>query len=126
MLASELADEGGRTDIGIFFVLGSAGARRGRSRRFFLCRCWCGSRRSRSSDLGGSGSGSAIAVTYHADDGIDLNGVAFGNLDFLKDSAGGRGDFGVDLVGGNLEQRFIALDLVTGLFQPLSDSSFEN
>src|ERR1019366_2711805 len=75
---------------------------------------------------GGGGSGSATAVANHTHDGVDLNGVAFGNLDFLKDSAGGRGDFGVDLVGGNLEQRFVALDLVTGLFQPLGDGPFEN
>src|SRR5207302_10503274 len=127
VLAGELATERGRADNGIFFVLGSAGGGSWRrSRSFFLCRYRSGRRRSRSSDLGWGRSGSATTVPNHTDDGIDLNGISFGNLDFLKHAAGGRGDFGVDFVGGNLEQRFIALDLVTGLFQPLGDGSLEN
>ena len=76
--------------------------------------------------LGGRGCRSGSAVANYADHSVDLNGVTFGNLDFLKDSAGGRGDFGVDLVGGNLEQGLVALDLFTGFFQPLGDGSFEN
>src|ERR1019366_2557147 len=91
VLAGELADKRGRANVGIFFVLRSAGGGRGRR-----------SGRSRSNGLGRGGGGSATAVANHTDDGVDLNGVAFGNLDFLKDSAGWGGDFGVDLVGGNL------------------------
>ena len=126
VLAGEFADERGRADVGIFFVLGSTGGRHGRSLGFCLYRCRSGRSRSGRSGLGESGSGSATAVANHTDDGVDLNGVAFGNLDFLKNSAGGRGDFGVDLVGGNLEQGLVTLDLVAGLFQPLGDGSFEN
>ena len=110
VLAGELADQRGRTNVGIFLVLGSAGGGRGRrSRGFFLYGCRSG-RRGRS-DLGGRGCGIATAVANHADDGVDLNGVAFGNLDLLKDAAGGRGDFSVDLVGRNLEQGFVALKI---------------
>ena len=120
VLAGEFADERGRADVGIFFLVFTAGSAGGgcgrRSRSFLFCGCGSGGSRSRNSGFGGIRSGSATAVADHPDNRVDLNGVAFGNLDFLKDSTGGRGDFGVDLVGGNLEQRFIALDLVTGLF----------
>jgi hypothetical protein len=116
VLAGELADERGRADAGIFFVCGTAGGGCGRRRseRFFSCRWRSG--RSGRSGLGGRGNGRATSFANHSNDGVDLNRVTFGNLDFLEDPAGGRGDFGVDLVGGNLEQRHVALDLVTGFF----------
>ena len=128
VLAGKLADERGRADVGgfflvfVFFFLRSdgGGLKSGSFLSFFFGRR--GSGGSRSGGLGGS----AIAVANDADDGVDLNGIAFGNLDLLKNSAGGRGDFSVDLIGGNLEQGFVALDLFAGFFQPLGDGSFED
>src|SRR5208282_3795247 len=94
VLAGELADERGRADVGLLFIAfiaGSAGGGCGRrSRCFFFC--GCGSGRNRGSDFGReSGSGGPTAVTDHANNGVDLNGVAFGDFDFLKDSAAGAG-----------------------------------
>ncbi len=127
VLAGELAHEWGGADAGIFFVLGSAGGGCGRRSRSFLL-CGCRNGWSRNSGFGGGGgrSGSSTAVANYTDDGVDLNSVAFGNLDFPKDAAGGRGDFGIDFVGRNLEQGFVALDLFTGFLQPLGDGSFED
>ncbi len=41
-------------------------------------------------------------------------------------AGGGRGDFGVNFVGGDFEQRLVALDFVAGLLEPLGDGSFED
>ena len=70
-------------------------------------------------------SGSAGAIDDR-DNGLDWNGLAFGNLDFFQHAGGGRRNFGVDLVGGNFKERLVALHLVTGLFQPLGDGAFED
>ena len=127
VLASELAYQRGRADVGIIFGFEGAGGLRGRGSfpRLPLCGCGSSGYRRRYSGLGWRGSGSSIAVANDTDDGIDLNGISFGDLNLLEDPAGGSWDFGVDLVGGNLEQRFVALDFLASLFQPLGDSSFE-
>ncbi len=44
-----------------------------------------------------------------ADDGVDLDGRAFADLDLFQRTGGGRWNFGVDLVGRDLEQRLVAL-----------------
>ncbi len=52
--------------------------------------------------------------------------LPFGNLDFLEHATGGGGNFGVHLVGGDLEERLVALNFVAGLFQPLGNRSLED
>ena len=108
VLAGEFADQRGGADVGILFVVicgrarGCCGRRSGSSLVLPFLRV-LEPRASTEQRPWRSGGRSAAAVANHADHSVDLNRVAFGNLDFLKDSAGGRGDFGVDLVGGNLE-----------------------
>ena len=58
------------------------------------------------------------------DDCVDADGGAFLHLDLAKRAGDGRGDLGVDLVGGDLEQRFVALDGVARLLQPLGEGAF--
>ena len=55
-----------------------------------------------------------------------LHRRAFGDFDVLQDAGGGRGNLGVDLVGGDFEQRFVALNFVAGLLQPLGNSAFDD
>src|SRR6267142_1856892 len=55
---------------------------------------------------------------YH---GIYADSRSLGDFNFLENSGGGRGNFCVNLVGGDLEQRFAALDLIARLFQPLGN-----
>ena len=74
---------------------------------------------------GRSGNGGAGFVD-DADNGVDLDGLALLVADLLEDSSGGGGDFGVDLVGGDLEERLVALDSVAGLLEPLGDGAFED
>jgi hypothetical protein len=129
VFAGELADERRGANVGTLFVITLRSADGGCGRRSFFSSflfCGCGSSGSGSRGLGGCRGGSAVAVADHSDHCVDLNRAAFGNLDFLKDSTGGRGDFSVNLVGGNLKQGFVALDLFTSLFQPLGDGPFEN
>ena len=57
---------------------------------------------------------------------VYADGCALGDFDFLQNSGGGRGNFGVDLVGGDFKERLIALDFVARLLQPFSDSAFDN
>ena len=59
-----------------------------------------------------------------ADDGVDLHGRAFSNLDLLQRAGGGRRNLGVDLVGRDLEERLVALDGVARLLEPLGDGAF--
>jgi hypothetical protein len=60
---------------------------------------------------------------YHR---VHLHGGAFLHLDFLEHARRRRGNLGVDLVGGDLEERLVALDLVARLLQPLGDSAFKD
>ena len=71
-----------------------------------------------------SGAG-AIGIDY-ANDGIDLDGGAFLHFHFFEHTTGGRRDFGVHFVGGDFEERLVALDTVAGLLQPLGDGAFNN
>ena len=72
------------------------------------------------------GSGGFAIDGDGSDDGVHADRGAFGDFDFLQNSGGGGGNFGVDLVGGDLEQRFVALDFVAGLLQPLGDSALND
>jgi hypothetical protein len=73
--------------------------------------------------------GCARAVTRgvnHADNGLNGHGFAFADLDFFEHAGGRRGNFGVDLVRRDLEQRFVALDFVAGFLEPLGDGTFKD
>ena len=73
-----------------------------------------------------SGLGGGFAIDGDGADTVFTHGGAFGDFDFLQDAGGGRGDFGVDFVGGDFEQRFVALDFVAGLLQPLGDGALDD
>ena len=66
------------------------------------------------------------AAADDGDDGVDRDGLAFGDLDLGEGAGGGRGDLGVDLVGGDLEERLVALDRVADLLEPLGDGALED
>src|SRR5699024_987670 len=54
----------------------------------------------------------------------DLDGlVLFGQVS-LDGSGDGRGHFGVDLVGGDLEKRFVDLDLFADVLEPAGHGAF--
>jgi hypothetical protein len=53
------------------------------------------------------------------DDGVHRHGVAFLGEDLGEHARGRRGDLGVDFVGGDLEERLVAIDLVANLLEPL-------
>ena len=76
--------------------------------------------------LGGRGSSGCVAISDDTDYGVDLHGVAGFDLDLLQGAGRGRGDFGVNLVGGDFKQRLVALNFVAGLLEPLGDGSFED
>ena len=67
-----------------------------------------------------------MTVSDNADDGVDLYGIAGFDLDLLEGAGRGRGDLGVNLVGGDFEQGLVALDFVAWLLEPLGDGSFED
>ena len=124
VLAGELADERGGADV--FFFCGERGGLprlygSGGGGNSWSLRDGSGRR-----GFGGSGGCGSGAIADDTDYGVDLDGVALGDFDFLEDAAGGGGDFGVDLVGGDFEQRLVALDFVAGLFEPLGDGAFED
>ncbi len=93
------------------------------------CRCRSRSRRSRrrrgrsSSRFRGSRSGGRLASSAadHRNDGVDADGRAFRNLDLGEDAGDWRRNLRVDLVGGDLKERLVALDRVADLLQPLGD-----
>ena len=80
-----------------------------------------GLRRGRSGRLGRRGA-AALFDTRH--DGVDADGLAFLDHDFGQRPGGGRRNFGVDLVGGDLEERLVAFDALAGLFQPFGQGAF--
>ena len=57
-------------------------------------------------------------------DGVDRNGLPLLDEHLGQSSSGRRGDLGVDLVGRDLEQRFVPLDGVSDLLHPADDRSF--
>ena len=61
-----------------------------------------------------------------ADYCIHADRSSFGDFNFLKNTGGGRGNFGVDFVSGDFEKRFVALDFVAGLLQPLGDCALDD
>ena len=128
VLAGDLAHE--RRGAGFFVFLsctavcGSGAARDARLLRFFLFFA-AGWRRSCRRGIGGGGSGFAIDGDG-ADYRVHSDGRAFGDFDFLQNSRGGSGNFGVDFVGGDFKQRFVALNLVARLFQPLGNSALDD
>src|SRR6267142_1877348 len=62
----------------------------------------------------------------HGDHGLDRHGLPFRDLDFLQ-HAGRRGrDLRVHFVGGDFEQRLIALDAVARFLEPLGNRAFKN
>ena len=75
---------------------------------------------------GGGRSGGGASGVNHADDGLNGHGLAFADFDLFQHAGGGRRNFRVHLVGGDFKERLVALDLVTGLLEPLGDGAFEN
>ena len=95
-------------------VFGVGGGRRGwRFRGRFRRRLRLGWR-----DRHGRGPARPVRVDVR-NDRADLDGLAFGHEDLGQSPRRRGGDFGVHLVGGDLEDRFVALDGVADLLQPL-------
>ena len=59
-------------------------------------------------------------VADHREVGADRDGVVLLDKHLLKGAGDRRGDLGVDLVGGDFEQRLVDRDLVTDLLEPSS------
>jgi hypothetical protein len=62
----------------------------------------------------------------HRDHAVDGDGLAFLDADLGHHAGGRRRDLRVDLVGGDLEQRLVAIDLVADLLDPADDRAFGN
>ena len=58
------------------------------------------------------------------DDAVHRNGLAFLDLDLGQHAGGRRRNLRVDLVGGDLEQRLVAIDRVADLLDPADDRAF--
>ena len=58
--------------------------------------------------------------------GADVHGVALGGVELHHGARHGRRDFGVDLVGRDLNQRLVFRDLVTLLLAPFQDGALGN
>ena len=74
-----------------------------------------------------SRSGSCANVRGRANrrhDAVDGDGLPFLHLDLGQDARRGSRYFGVNLVSGDLEQRFIPVDRVTHLLDPSDDGAF--
>ena len=65
-----------------------------------------------------------ILVTDDGDDLANLDGVILVSLNFNNGAGYGGGDFGIDLVGGDLEQWFVYLDGIADGLEPLRDGAF--
>ena len=84
------------------------------------CRGGSGSSRSLNRGGGGrSGGGRSLGRVADARDlGADLDCLILGNQDLEKDAGDGGGDFGVDLVGGHLNDGLVELDGIADLLEP--------
>ena len=79
-----------------------------------------GAARGRPGAAGGGGGG----VAEHREARADLDRLALGHQD-LRDHAGDRrGHLGVDLVGGDLEQGLVGVDVLADVLQPAGDRAF--
>src|SRR5690606_32427753 len=70
------------------------------------------------------GRGGTGAVADHGQVSADLDRLVLLDEDLLEDAGDGRGDLGVDLVRGDLEQRLVDRDLVTHALEPAGHSPF--
>jgi len=67
-----------------------------------------------------------IGIADRAQVAADLDGVVLVRNDLGEHARGGRGDFGIDLVGGDLEQGLIDLDGVAFILEPLDEGSLSH
>ena len=105
------AQRGG--DFGFLFALALLRHAAARARRFALApiaRSRCGLCRWR----GSAGTRSA----NHSYNGIYLHCGSRLNLDFAQSPAGRRGNLGINFVGGDFEQGFVACDFVAHILEP--------
>ena len=105
------AQRGG--DFGFLFAFALLRHAAARARRFALApiaRSRCGLCRWR----GSAGARSA----NHSYNGIYLHGGSRLNLDFAQGPAGRRGNLGINFVGGDFEQGFVARDFVAHILEP--------
>ena len=68
----------------------------------------------------GVGGGGAL-IADHGDHRADIDRLALGDPDLGHDAGDRRRHLGVDLVGGDLEQRLVGGDRVADLLEPLRD-----
>ena len=66
------------------------------------------------------------SVLNAADHRVDADGGAFLDQDLGKDAGAGRRNLGIDLIGGDLEERFVALHVFAGFLEPFGQGSFDN
>ena len=83
-------------------------------------RCCCRSSGCRRFTGGSRGSLSS----NHCKDSANLNGLIFRYANFCEEAGSGSGNFGVHLVGRNLNQRFIGFNGVANRLQPGGDGAF--
>ena len=67
--------------------------------------------------------GACVGGADHGQLGADLDGLVLVDLDLQQRAGDGGGDLGVDLVGGDLEQRLVDRDLVADLLEPAGDGA---
>ena len=58
--------------------------------------------------------------------GADVDSLALRDEDLADDPGGGRRDLGVDLVGGDLEQGLVGLDVLAHLLEPPRDRALRD
>ena len=70
--------------------------------------------------------GGALLGLDHRHQGLHRNGLALLHLDLDQRPGGRRGNLGVHLVGGDLEEGLVPLHLIPDVLQPLTESPFGN
>ncbi|KJL18764.1 Dihydrolipoyllysine-residue acetyltransferase component of pyruvate dehydrogenase complex [Microbacterium azadirachtae] len=68
----------------------------------------------------------ALAAADACEHGTDGDGLVLGGHDLLQGARNGRGDLGVDLVGGDLEQRLVDGHVIADLLQPAGDRALRH